>query len=844
MFFRKKKFYTLLDIKNQIVFTPLIFVVFLSFISLLIVYFFLEYEKKNKMDILVQSIDFNKKSSLKNYIGNVKYNTGANFDDVEVRLSNHVYELSGFINSFDNKTNILNIKILKENINKFEKNKNISFVLFDNLNYKIVHGDDIINHLQTLTNSKIQTQKFKYYMLKNIEYIGDDNLIYWIDSKRESIQLSYFKYLKSSNWFLGAFSKVDDMKALTKKTILDSILIKSKTIENAHFYFYDGEDKTVFNYYGNAKKSRVKFIKNFDTKHDSSSYKFSKYHFDIGIRSTSLNEKVKEIKGIYEYKLILGFLTIIFIALLLITASNVFGRYINTIFNRYNRRLERRNLLYKKWKDRYGLAIIASNDGLWDINLDTKEIFFSNKWLDMFGYKRDDIKYFDDWLNLIHEDDKQKVLDEFDNHISLKSEHFICEYRLKDKFNKYKWILVRGKAFKTNSSNRMLMMSMDIDNRMKLTKRLRDVKLLTEFGRIVLFKWKNDENLSVNFVSKSINNYGYKVEEFESNKIKYFDFVYKDDITELKNIIKDAIKNKNNSFTNIHRVIDKENNIKWVYNRTILIKDDYGKVKGFYGYLNDVTKTKMNEEDLKQQVKDEVEKNIKTDRLLVQQNKLASMGEMLGNIAHQWRQPLNNINLLMYFIRDNFGVFTKEQLNDSINSAKLQIDYMSQTIDDFRNFYHPTKDKKVFDIKESILQASKIIRSLFERNKIELDIKGLDVKINNYENEFEQVIVNILNNASDAKIIKSKNTNFKAKVSISVEQNEKEIKVSILNNCGRIDTKILDKIFEPYFTTKFENQGTGIGLYMVKVIIEENMNGKIEAFNKNDGVEFIITFIA
>ncbi|MDZ7817686.1 MAG: PAS domain-containing protein [Aliarcobacter sp.] len=447
----------------------------------------------------------------------------------------------------------------------------------------------------------------------------------------------------------------------------------------------------------------------------------------------------------------MSYLLVVFIALLLITAANIFGRFINTIFNRYNKRLERKNLLFKKWKERYELAIIASNDGLWDMDLKSKEIFFSNKWLDMFGYSRNDIQNFDQWLALVHKDDKQNVLYEYEKHINKKSEHFICEYRLRDKNGNYKWILVRGKEF---NSNRMLMMSMNIDERMKLTKELRDVELLTEFGRIVIFRWENDENLTVKFVSESINTYGYKVSDFENN-IKFFDFVHKDDVKQLVNVIKKAISSDTNSFTSIHRVIDKYKQIKWVYNRTIIIKDDNGNVIEFYGYLNDITKIKMNEEELKEKVKLELEKNLEKDRLLVQQNKLASMGEMLGNIAHQWRQPLNNINLLIYFIRDSYGKISKEELIDLIKDAKLQIDYMSQTIDDFRNFYKPSKEKKLFNIKESIRQSSKIVNASLEKNGIKIGNFGEELEIDSYENEFEQVIVNILNNAIDAKIVKS-----------------------------------------------------------------------------------------
>lgn len=837
MFLKKKKFYTLLDIKNQIVFTPLLFIFLLSIIAFISIFFFLEYEKRSKIDSLLQNEDFYKKDILRTYISSIKYNTSTGFDDIENDLSNYIYEIIGYIKAKEMNQKEFNINLLKPYLQEIETKQEIKFLIFDNLHYNVLYGEEILDNLIELTNSENKTDQFKQHMLRNIEHIGDNNLMYNIDNQKSNIQLSYIKNIEFLNLFIGAYSKIDDMKVLTKKAILDSIVEKSRTLNNSYLYFYDVTEKKVVNYNMDGKVEDVKNIVNFEeeSKNDSS-YTFQKYQYKIFIKTNLSNKGIKKIKSEYQTKLVTFFLLVVFIALLLIVSAVLFGRFINTIFNRYDRRLQRRNLLFKKWKERYELAIIASNDGLWDMDLNSKKIFFSNRWLEMFGYKRNDIQNFDEWLALVHKDDKQKVIQEYENHINKKSEHFICEYRLKDKWNNYKWILVRGKEF---NSNRILMMSMNIDDRVKLIKELRDVELLTEFGRIVVFKWENDENLSVKFVSKSISTYGYEVKDFE-NRSNFFTFVHTEDKELLKNVINEAIKEDADSFNCIYRVIDKNKEIKWVYTRAILIKDDYANVIGFYGYLNDITNLKINEEELKQKIEHEVEKNLEKDRLLVQQNKMASMGEMLGNIAHQWRQPLNNINLLIYYIRDCYGMISQSEFNETIKNAKLQIDFMSQTIDDFRNFYKPSKEKKLFNIKDSIIQSSKIVKSSLEQNSIELKIEAQDLEIDSYENEFEQVIVNILNNAIDAKILKDKIIKFKAFIEIKVYEENEISFISIFNNCGNIDEKIIGRIFEPYFTTKFENQGTGIGLYMTKVIIEKNMNGKIEAINKDDGVEFLI----
>ncbi len=857
MFFKKRKFNTLSDIKKQLVYTPLLFVLISSVLSIIVIILILEHKKNSEISMSLQKDTFEKKLILNQYVSDIKFNAHSSFDEEEVQLNKAVLQISGYIKYSNEK---IDFHILKKLLKTIEKKSNLEFVIFDKSNYKIFYGENIINYLQVITDSNLKIKNFQYHMLKNILYIGDDNLIYWIDNEKRKIRLSYFKNIENNNWFLGAFSKIDDMKDNIRTALLNSISKKSKYYKDIYFWFYDYDLGYVYNYYNKGQKLESKYIlendrlnssnkilekykKNIDVDKTPNTYNFSKYNFLVSVKNYDLPEDISMLEYEYNSKLSIAIIIVLVIALFLISASIIFSKFINKIFYRYNKRLETRNLMYKKWKDRYELAIIASNDGLWDIDLKTNHIYFSRKWLDMFGYNSDDINTLEEWLSLIHIDDKEKVEKRLSEHLNGKSNHFISEYRIRTKFNKYKWIFVRGKAFvdKEKNSKRMLMMSMDIEQRKKLVKDLKYVDVLFEYGKLVIFRWKNDDEFTVEYTSKSINSYGYDSIDFEKGNIKYLDFLYEDDVRLFKNAVKEAISKDNDAFTKVHRIKDNKGRIRWVFNRTIFLKDDFGNVTHLYGYINDITRMKLHEEELTLKIKDEVAKNIEKDRLLVHQSKLAAMGEMLGNIAHQWRQPLNNINLLTHFIRDSYGNISKEELDDIIKDTKIQIDYMSQTIDDFRNFYQPTKDKLKFNIKDAIIESSKIIETQFEKNSILLNINGDNVDTINYKNEFQQVILNILNNASDAAMIKNKIIDFKPVVNIDIKKiDNTKVNIKLSNNCGTIPSNIIERVFEPYFTTKFENQGTGIGLYMAKTIVEKNMHGSIRVNNTEKGISFDI----
>jgi PAS domain S-box-containing protein len=852
--FKKRKFYNLSDIKKHLVFTPLIFVFISAIVSIIVTTFILEFKKNNEISLVLQEDKFQKEKILNTFIDDIKFNASASFDSEEISLREAVISLYGFINFFDE-----NIKVeeIREKIEELEQRSGFDFVLFNKDSNEILYGQNIIDYLKTITGSSLEIKNFRHHMLRNISYIGVDSLIYWIDKQKRKIRLSYFKFLDKKGLYLGAFSKIDDMKDSTRKVIQNSIVQKSKYYKNSYFWFYDYDKGYVFNYYNRGQKIEAKSIldrdilyssniilkkdtKKIEDSKSSDTYNFRKYNFLVSIRSDFLAQEISKIKYEYNSNLSISIAIISLISLFLIIASYLFAKFTNKIFHRYNKRLETKNIMYKKWKERYELAIIASNDGLWDIDLKTNHIYFSKKWLDMFCYKDGDINTLDEWFNLIHKDDVSTVRQKLETHLKGQSEHFICEYRIKDKKNRFKWIFVRGKAFEDKHHKRMLMMSMDIEQRKKLTKELKYVDLLVEYGRIVIFKWKNDENLTIEYLSKSISSYGYIVEDFESKRVKFFDFVHEDDVEKVKKGLFEAIKRDDKSFTKIYRVRDKNREIRWIFNRTIFLKDDFGNVTHLYGYINDITRMKLTQEQLKQKVKEEVAKNIEMDRMLVHQSKLAAMGEMLGNIAHQWRQPLNNINLLIHYIKDSYGTLSKKELDETINDADVQIEYMSQTIDDFRNFYQPNKDKIKFDIKEAIIECLNIVETQFEKYGVAISMDAQNISIFNYKNEFEQVILNILNNANDAVIVKKDKTDFSPWIRISVKKKKEEVEITISNNCGEIPKKIIDRIFEPYFTTKFENQGTGIGLFMAKTIIEKNMNGKIFVHNIKEGVIFTI----
>lgn len=241
---------------------------------------------------------------------------------------------------------------------------------------------------------------------------------------------------------------------------------------------------------------------------------------------------------------------------------------------------------------------------------------------------------------------------------------------------------------------------------------------------------------------------------------------------------------------------------------------------------------------LAQRVEQEVAAGREKDLMLIQQSRFAEMGEMIGNIAHQWRQPLNTLSILIANLKDdcNFNELSPERMEAYAAEAKLHIQQMAQTIDDFRDFFRPRRDKVEFSLGKAAAQALQLTAASMRDHNIAVSAHGCEnLNVLGYPNEFSQVLVNLLNNAQQAITGHGETA---GRIDLRCDQERGMARLTVADNGGGIPPEALPNIFEPFFTTK--EQGTGLGLPMVRMILETHMGGSIETRNAADGAEFVI----
>lgn len=291
-----------------------------------------------------------------------------------------------------------------------------------------------------------------------------------------------------------------------------------------------------------------------------------------------------------------------------------------------------------------------------------------------------------------------------------------------------------------------------------------------------------------------------------------------------------------------------------IYSKNVF-RDEAGQVAGIIGAFLDISERKRAEtalrelnETLERRVEEEVSARQEKEQLLIQQSKYATMGQMIGAIAHQWRQPLNRVGLIAQNLRSVFrqGELEQAQLDQDIGEMMAQLQHMSRTIDDFRNFFKPTQERAPFQVNQAIAETLRLVAAQLADNFITLEYQSGTVPLvtYGYANEFKHVLMNLLINAMDAlQEVRSAGNRLGGEVGkiwLETQRQGELIAIIVRDNAGGIPTGIIERIFEPYFTTKSSGKGTGIGLYMAKNIIERNMGGSITAHNVPHGAEFRI----
>jgi len=281
----------------------------------------------------------------------------------------------------------------------------------------------------------------------------------------------------------------------------------------------------------------------------------------------------------------------------------------------------------------------------------------------------------------------------------------------------------------------------------------------------------------------------------------------------------------------------------------VVVFRDISEVKNYEEKLKIEVAQKTQElQELNNSLEDKIElaldKNKKQQAMLEQQSRLAALGEMIGNIAHQWRQPLSVITstISSLAVKQDYGIeITKEMISETTNSIVQQANYLSKTIDDFRDFIKNDNTEELFSLSKVIYDTTNILNATLKSNHIEL-FTDLDESITykGYPNQLSQAILNIINNAKDA--FKNQENDNKY-LKIITKRIKDKIVIEISDNAGGIPKVIREKIFDPYFTTKHQSQGTGLGLYVSANIIQKYFNGKINVDDFKENVDKGTTFI-
>lgn len=529
-------------------------------------------------------------------------------------------------------------------------------------------------------------------------------------------------------------------------------------------------------------------------------------------------------------------------------------------------------------KERYTQAIEGSHVGLWDWDLKNNTIYFSPYWKAMIGYEDHEIKNdFSTWKERVHPDDLEQAVKDIQDNIQKKSVFYHNVHRLRHKNKEWVWIDDRGRTFYDLEGNPVRMVGTHTD--ITSLKKSEFENMLHKQRAEALLQLPNlNESLSESdFMQKALE----FCEDLTHSKVSFIHFVNDDEKT-----IELVTWSNRTLESYCHAVFDKHYSVDdagiWaeaLRQRKALIFNSYENAKGKKGLpsghahlerfisLPVIEENKVvmlcgvgnkfsdydaveleslqllaNETWRLIQRKRNIAKLQEAGEMLMVQSRHAAMGEMMSMIAHQWRQPISIIEMCInnLLLDVELGELDMQELKTQLQDMIKQTHYLSNTIDDFRNFFRPKRhNEEDMSIEELVQSALTLMEKSFEVHGIEIIFDTTQkIEARKYSKELLQVFLNILGNAKEALLEKRP---LKPHIILHVEENEQNIVVKIIDNAGGIDEEIIKKIFDPYFSTKNQKDGTGLGLYMSKIIVEKHIGGKIQASNVENGACLEVT---
>jgi PAS domain S-box-containing protein len=476
-------------------------------------------------------------------------------------------------------------------------------------------------------------------------------------------------------------------------------------------------------------------------------------------------------------------------------------------------------------RTQYEYAINGTEDGLWDWNLMKNTIYFSPRLKSMLGYEDDELENsVGVWKQLIHPDDLERTL----NFIAIchkdPFKEYNIEYRLRHKDNSWVWILDRGKTiFYKGKAVRMVGFHTNITPQKDLEEKLRhsqqEFEQFMEYIPAHIMILNDRRILYAN--SEAIKSF--KPEVILGKTAQ--DLLPKDIADEITKFESKVLEEGTGETT--IEIPHSDGTTTIFHNISFVIGDSANKKQGVISL--DVTQRYRDQKALEEK-----------EEIMIAQSRHAAMGEMISMIAHQWRQPISVIamdanNVLVDIELDSLE---SKSLKSDIKDIIEQTQYLSKTIDDFRDFFKPSKIKDDVLVSSVFDESLAVILKSLENNNIEV-INEFETQtfLTLFSRELLQVFINILKNAKEALV---ENKELGRKIINRVYEDEVSVIVSICDNAGGITDEVLEKIFEPYFTTKESKNGTGLGLYMSKTIIEKHLKGSIVAVKMIEGLCFEI----